>query len=439
MIKYYLAIDIGASSGRHIIGYKDARNVFHEDEVYRFKNGIVTNGEEKYWDIDRIVREVKHGIRLALIKYPTISSLAIDTWGVDYVLMANKQRIDPVHAYRSARTLPVISEVHDLISFRSLYEITGSQLQSFNSIYQLYVDKKAGRLENATDFLMIPEYITYILTGKKVKEYTNASTTGLMDVKTNTFSQKIINTLGLPEKLFQDLARPGHIVGNLTKAVQKEVGGNIKVVLCASHDTASAVEGIDNLGAHPYLSSGTWSLLGVKIAKGITNEKAETANFTNEYGPNYIRFQKNIMGLWILQQLSIELNIPFPKMRKLAKESTYSEIFDVNDQRFLSPPKMSVAISEYFKEHKRPLPQSNGDLSRTIHYSLAHSYKDALNELAAITHKTYKTLYVVGGGAHNDYLNKLCAEVANINVVALPIEATAYGNLKIQMEADEHA
>ena len=434
--KYYLAIDIGASSGRHIIGYYGKNKAIITEEVYRFPNSMTSIDDELTWDIETLFNEVKRGIKVALAKYSKIESLAIDTWGVDYVLLDGDTPLLPVYAYRSKRTEAVIEEVHQLISFKTLYQITGSQFQPFNTIYQMYADKKCARLAKASSYLMIPEYLAYRLTDKKVNEYTNASTTGLLDLASNDFSKKIITKLGLNHTIFGELKKPGSRVGHFTQAIQAELGGDIKVILAASHDTASAVEGIPMEGNHPYISSGTWSLLGIRLDKGITSEAALEANFTNEYGPNYIRFQKNIMGLWIIQCLAKEMNYSFDIMRKLARASGFITPYDVNDPRFLYPEDMRKEIIQYYLEHQLTPPQGAGDLINATFYSLATSYKLALDALEAITNEHYHTLYIVGGGAKNDYLNEITERVTNRKVIALPIEATALGNLKIQMEND---
>lgn len=436
--KYYLAIDIGASSGRHIIGYYDQTKGMITEEVYRFPNSMTSIDDELTWDIETLFNEVKKGIKVALAKYRKIESLAIDTWGVDYVLLDGDTPLLPVYAYRSKRTEDVIDEVHQLISFKELYHITGSQFQPFNTIYQFFADKKSGRLGKASSYLMIPEYLAYCLTGKKVNEYTNASTMGLLDLATNDFSKIILSKLGLNHAIFGELKKPGSQVGHFTQTIKKELGGDIKVILAASHDTASAVEGIPMEGNHPYISSGTWSLLGIKLDQGINSEAALNANFTNEYGPNYIRFQKNIMGLWIIQCLAKEMNDSFEIMRKLARTSDFTTPYDVNDPRFLYPEDMRKEIIQYYLEHKLTPPQGAGDIINATFYSLATSYKLALDELEAITNKHYQTLYIVGGGAKNDYLNEITEQVTKKKVIALPIEATALGNLKIQME-NNHA
>lgn len=432
-MKYYLAIDIGASSGRHIIGYMD-KDKLMTDEVYRFPNSVKLASGHLIWDIEFIFNNVLIGIKEALKKYENIESMSIDTWGVDYVLMNQDKEIYPCYAYRDLRTKAIISKVHSLISFDRLYEITGTQFQEFNTIYQLYSDMYLGRLDNATSFLHIPEYLMYKLTGKMVHEYTNASTTGLLDKDTNNYSNEIINKLGFNKNLFTILYKQGTLVGDFTNDIRKKVNGNIKVVLCSTHDTASAVEGMNIDFNTPYISSGTWSLLGIKTEKVINSEEAKRANYSNEYGPNYIRFQKNIMGLWIIQNLSREMNLDFSKMVELALESKYEEIYDVNDQVFLSSLKMKEEIINYFKVRNMIVPISDADVIHSTFRSLAYSYKVAIDELEMVTKQSYDKIYIVGGGAKNIYLNQLTSFYTKRKVIALPIEATAIGNILSQME-----
>lgn len=296
MHKNYLAIDIGASSGRHIVGWME-NGVLRTEEVYRFPNSVQRVDGHLEWDIDSLFANVKQGIREAFAKYPNIESLSIDTWAVDYVLLKNGNLLSPVYAYRDSRTQAVIPEVHSILPFEQLYQRTGIQFQPFNSIYQLYADKKAGRLAQAEDFLMIPEYLLWKLCGVKAREYTNATSTGLVNAQTKEYDPEILKALGLPEAMFPKLTAPGTVLGSLTPNIAAEVGGQTKVALCATHDTASAVEGIPmEQGDAPFLSSGTWSLLGVKLAKPITSPKSCRANFTNEGGVGYIRYLKKHHG-----------------------------------------------------------------------------------------------------------------------------------------------
>lgn len=435
ILKYYLAIDIGASSGRHIIGYKDESGCLQLDEVYRFKNGPTTLDGHLTWDINYLFKKVKEGIRLSLEKYVNIESMSIDTWGVDYVLLDKEDKeIYPCYCYRDSRTKEVIDKVHQILSFAELYRITGSQFQEFNTIYQLYSDKLSGRLTKAETFLFIPEYLMFKLTGVKRHEYTNASTSGMLDCITNSYSNEIIEKLGFNKKLFTDLSKPKTFVGYFKDEVAKEVNGNIKVVLCPTHDTGAAVEGIPMEGNNPYISSGTWSLLGIKLAEAINSKEAFEANYSNEYGPDYIRFQKNIMGLWIIQNLSKQLNLDFVEMIGLAKGSQFEEIYDVNDNVFLASSNMRAEIIDWYRRNDLPLPQNDADVINATYHSLAYSYRQALDELELITKKRFDSLYIVGGGAKNMYLNDLTQKYTKKNVVALPIEATAIGNLLTQME-----
>lgn len=434
-MKYYLAIDIGASSGRHIIGFKE-NNEIKMVEIYRFNDYLLEDNGNLIWDIKKILVEVKIGIRLAIKKYPNIVSMSIDTWGCDYVLMNNDKEIYPCYSYRDSRTKSSINLVHKIIPFDELYKITGTQYQPFNTIYQLYSDKITGRLDNATDFLMIPEYLFYKLTGVKVKEYTNASTTGLTSLSTLSFSNDIINRLGFNPELFKDLKKSGTVACHFTSEVAKELGCNIKMVLSSTHDTASAVKGIDIPKDTPYLSSGTWSLLGVKSDIPYNGELAKNSNYSNEYGDDYFRFQKNIMGMWIVNNLSKSYNYSIDKMIKLSKLSTFPGIYDVNDEMFLSSLDIVSSIDQWFTSHNLDKPTSEMDYIHATFNSLAYSYKQALDELELITLKKYDKMYIIGGGARNTYLNELTEEYCGKKIIALPIEATALGNIKSQMEAE---
>lgn len=429
-MNYYLAIDIGASSGRHIVGWVENGEI-KTDEVYRFPNGVKEENGRLVWDIAALFSHVKEGIKAAFKKYRFIKSLAIDTWAVDYVLMNGDKEILPCYAYRDKRTEALIDKVHKLVPFEKLYEKTGIQFQPFNTVYQLYDDLLSDRLKNATDFLMIPEYLNFLLTGVKIHEYTNATTTGVLNDR-GAYDETIIEALGLPRKLFGTVASPGALVGKLKKEIENEVGGQTEVVLCASHDTASAVEGIPMEGNSPYISSGTWSLLGLKVPKAITDENSRKANYSNEGGVGYIRYQKNIMGMWIVNRLKEELcpEKPFWQIEEEARKSTFNDSVDVNDHLFLAPKSMKEAFDYALKVK----PQTESDYFRCAFLSLAISYKNALNELKKNSGKNFDTLYIVGGGAKNKLLNELTEEVCKVKVRALPIEATALGNLKLQIK-----
>ena len=284
----------------------------------------------------------------------------------------------------------------------------------------------AGRLEEATDFLMMPEYLLWKLCGGRAREYTNAGTTGLLNAAEGCYDREIIRALGLPEGLFPALSAPGTEVGTYE---------GISCRLCATHDTASAVEGIPMEGEEPYISSGTWSLLGVKVPTPITDEKSREANYSNEAGVGYTRYQKNIMGMWLINELHREL-CPGKRISEIVREaeaSGFDKTVDANAPAFLSPRSMKEAFDAALGE----APRAEADYFRCAIRSLALSYRDALRELQSNTGRSYQKLYIVGGGAKNDFLNRLTAETAGIEVIALPIEATALGNLKVQMEADK--
>ena len=433
--KYFLAIDIGASSGRHIIGWEEKGEIMTE-EMFRFPNGNVTKDGHLTWDIDSLFENILLGIEKSFEKYPKIESLSIDTWGVDYVLMKGDEEIYPCYAYRDSRTEASIPRVHGILPFAELYSRTGIQFQPFNTIYQLYDDKQQGRLEGATDFLMMPEYLSYKLTGVKKKEYTNATTAGLVSASTGEFDKYITKALGLSDELFPELSAPGTEVGALLPAIAERVGGQTKVVLCASHDTASAVEGIGMAEDAPYISSGTWSLLGVRSEKAITDEASRLANYSNEGGIGYIRYQKNIMGMWTVQSLRRELcpDKDFHTIEKAAVESGFSGVVDVNADDFLAPDSMKSAFDRAFAGRDYA-PKTDADYFSAAYYGLADSYKNAIAELEANTGMKYDSLYIVGGGAKNKYLNTLTEKACGIKVVALPIEATSIGNLRVQMKA----
>lgn len=423
MTHYALAIDIGASSGRHIVGWLENGEI-KTKEVYRFPNGVTERNGHLTWDVDTLLYHVKAGIEEAKKQY-AVASLSIDTWGVDYVLMKKDEEVLPVYAYRDSRTKSIIPKVHEIIPFAELYRRTGCQFQPFNSVYQLYADKLAGRLKGVTDFLMIPEYLMYKLCGVKAKEFTNATTMGLVNADTLEIDREIVNRLGLPAHLFPKLQQPGTVIG--------EYGG-ISVMLCATHDTGSAVEGIPMEGEALYLSSGTWSLLGVKTPKPLTDAGSRNANYSNEGGVGYNRYQKNIMGMWLVNELRRELcpDRDFSGIVQEAEKCTFDKTVDADAQAFLAPRSMKAAFDETLG-----VPMEEADYFRCAYRSLALSYAKAIRELEENTEKAYERLYIVGGGAKNAFLNRLTEEATGKQVVALPIEATALGNLKIQLEENQ--
>ncbi len=419
---YHLAVDIGASSGRHIVGWRE-NGQLQTQEVYRFPNGVEERGGHLTWDISALLSHVKAGIDEALKVFPAVETLSVDTWGVDYVLMHGEEEILPCYAYRDSRTEAVIPQVHEKNPFEQLYARTGIQFQPFNTVYQLYADKLAGRLESATDFLMIPEYLMYKLCGVKSHEYTNATTGGMVSAETGAFDPQIIAALELPPRLFRPLQQPGAVIGEYR---------GIRVMLCATHDTGSAVEGIPMEGNELYISSGTWSLLGVKTPRPITDEASRAANYSNEGGVGYNRYQKNIMGMWLVNRLRSELcpDKPWNEITAEAEEKHFDHLVDVNDPVFLAPESMKAAFDSRLPHP----PKCAAGYFRCAYRSLAEGYRRAIEEIEHNTGTVYRRLYIVGGGAKNGFLNRLTEEAAGKQVIALPIEATALGNLKIQEE-----
>ena len=414
-MKYCLAIDIGASSGRHIVGWMENGEI-RTREVYRFPNGVKE-------EIEALENHVKAGIEEALKAFPGIESLSIDTWGVDYVLMNRTEPILPCYAYRDSRTEAVIPRVHDKMPFEELYRRTGIQFQPFNTLYQLAADQEAGRLAEATDFLLMPEYLMYRLCGVPSHEYTNATTGGMVSAETGAYDPEIIRALGMPGELFRPLQQPGTVIGRYK---------GMRVMLCATHDTGSAVEGIPMEGNELYISSGTWSLLGVKTPGPVTDEGSRRANYSNEGGVGYNRYQKNIMGMWLANRLREELcpGRPWDEITREAEEKHFDPLVDVTDPIFLAPESMQAAFDARLPHP----PKCAAGYFRCAYRSLAEGYRQAIEEIERNTGKTYEKLYIVGGGARNRYLNRLTEEATGKQVIALPIEATALGNLKIQIE-----
>ncbi len=457
-MKYYVAVDIGASSGRHIVGWVENGRIELE-EVYRFDNSQVQLNGHDCWDLGRLVESVKAGIDAAAEKY-TIESVGIDTWGVDFVLVDAKGKIcsDPV-AYRDNRTQDADKEIEkEVMSFADLYSRVGIQKTSFNTIYQLWALKKEHpeQLARAAKYVSIPEYLNYALTGKIVHEYTHSSTTALLDAAKMDWDRDLIAKLGLPVEIFGELKMPGETVGEYE---------GIKVVQPAMHDTASAflaVPARDDKAV--YLSSGTWSLLGVENDSAITTPAACAANFTNEGGAwGRFRFLKNIMGLWIIQSIRRELNgvsyvegrdrdetidalkaikdyqkgkwYSFAELEMAARSaSDYNVTIDVNEQRFMNPASMIVEVLAAAEKNGKA-PSTVGELMQCVYKSLAECYAAAVKTLSEVTGKTYTSINIVGGGCQDKYLNALTAEATGLEVFTGPVEGTAIGNLIVQMIA----
>lgn len=433
---YYLAIDIGASSGRHILGYIDNGRLKLE-EIHRFENYITNQNGTLVWDIEHLVSEVKKGIAKCKEIGKIPCTVAIDTWGVDYVLLdESKQEILPAVSYRDSRTNRVINKVESIISAEELYLKTGIQKQNFNTIYQLYADKLSGRLEDAKHFLMIPAYLSYKLTGIIKNEYTNATTTGMVNADTKQWDYEIIDKLSLPKHLFGTLDTPCTVIGNFTKEMQDYAGFDSTVIFAPGHDTASAVCACPIDDNSVYISSGTWSLIGVESLNPIVNEKSMAANFANEGGIDYrFRFLKNYMGMWLFQNVKKNLNNEFSydDMMRLAMQSKRFEMIDTNAPDFLAPENMINAIRSYLKNESIPIEV----VINSVYHSLAQSYKNAIDEIEKLAGKTIDNVFIVGGGSKDTYLNKLTAQYTGKKVVTGLSEATATGNLLSQIMYDK--
>jgi rhamnulokinase len=452
-MKYYLAVDIGASSGRHILSWLENGKIQYE-EIHRFYNGMDEEDGHKVWDTKRLFHEIITGMKKCaeINKIPV--SMGIDTWGVDYVLLdENDEVVGRTYAYRDGRTEGMDEEVYNIISEKELYERTGIQKAVFNTIYQLMAGKKQEpeNLEKAEALLMIPDYLHFLLTGVKKQEYTNATTTGLVNSGTNEWDLELIEKLGFPTKLFGELSMPGTLVGKLRKEITQEVGYDCSVVLPATHDTGAAVMSVPKpSGDVLYISSGTWSLLGCELEKANCSKKAQEANFTNEGGYDHrYRFLKNIMGLWMIQSVKKEFeagydypgkneddDYSFANLCSMAEKENIASVVDANSDIFLAPDSMIKAVQDECKRTDQKIPVTPWEISRVIYMSLAVCYWHATSHLEEITGKHFDAINVVGGGANADYLNKLTATATRKRVFAGPSEATAIGNIGAQMMAD---
>ena len=384
MSNYFLAIDIGASSGRHILGTVENNKIVLE-EIYRFWNGMDNIDGSLCWDVDRLFGEILTGMKKCkeIGKIPV--SVGIDTWGVDFVLLDKEEKIvGKAVGYRDHRTTGMDQEVYKLISEEDLYARTGIQKAIYNTIYQLMAVKKQHpeHLEQAEALLMIPDYFHYKLCGKKVQEYSEATTSQLLNPYTKDWDDELIELLGFPRKIFQQIQMPGTAIGSLTEAVRKEVGYDCQVVLPPTHDTASAVMAIPSNEENTcYISSGTWSLMGVERNEPDCSIKSKEANFTNEGGYNgKITYLANIMGLWMIQSVRNQLapDMSYGELCAQASREKISTIVDCQDDSFLSPDDMVEAIKSYCRKTNQQVPETLSELASVIYNSLAKCYGEKL-------------------------------------------------------------
>lgn len=439
MEKYYLAVDIGASGGRHILGsVKDEKIVL--EEVYRFENGMTEIDDILCWNTERIFSEILNGMRKCgeIGKIPT--TMSIDTWGVDFVLLDESGKpLGKTVGYRDSRTDGMDDVVYRSISPEELYRRTGIQKAMYNTIYQLTAvrEKQPELLEKAKVLLMTPDYYQFLLTGVRMQEYTIASTSQLLEVQSGEWDTELIERLGLPKDIFLKPCQPGTAVGKLRPEIAEQVGFDTEVVLCPSHDTASAVLSVPALGENTlFISSGTWSLMGVELLTANSSDAARVANFANEggYGKRY-RFLKNIMGLWMIQSVRRELapEIGYGELCAAASRESISSIVDCNDERFLAPRSMAKAVQDYCRETNQQVPETLPELACVIYNSLAMCYAKTVAQLEEITGVHYDSINIIGGGSNAEYLNELTAKFTHRTVLAGPSEATATGNILSQM------
>ena len=443
MSKYYLAIDIGASSGRHILSHLENGKMILE-EIHRFPNGNVEKDGELTWDIDGLFREIVTGMKKCkeLGKLPV--SVGIDTWAVDIVLLdEDDKRIGNAVGYRDSGTTGMDLKVYDLIPEEALYAKTGIQKQIFNTIYQLMAWKtnKPEQFGKAKSMLMVPDYLHFLLSGVKATEYTNATTMQLVSPITKDWDMELIETLGYPKEIFQNIVLPGTCLGTLTEEIQKEVGFDCKVVVPATHDTGSAVMAVPvkEEGDILYISSGTWSLMGTELMEANCSAESKACNLTNEGGYDYrFRYLKNIMGLWMIQSVKKEIgqNLSFGEICEQASQTTIPSIVDANASRFLAPKNMTEEVKKACAESGQAVPETLAEVASVIYNSLAKCYGKTIEEIEALTGKTFDRIHIVGGGSNAEYLNQLTAKATGRTVYAGPTEATAIGNISAQMIAE---
>lgn len=440
-MNYYLAIDLGASSGRHILAHSEQGKIVLE-EIHRFRNGFDNKNGTLCWDTERLFNEILVGMKKCKELGKVPCSVAIDTWGVDFVLLDKEDKIvgDSV-CYRDSRTNGMDAELSKIISEEELYKRTGIQKQLFNTSYQLMSIKlKNPRwLEKAETFLFIPEYLTFLLSGKKASEYTIASTSQLINAEKKDWDYELLEMMGIPKNIFCPIHRPGTVVGNLRKEIADTVGFDTKVILTACHDTASAIAALPTEEDNTlYISSGTWSLLGTESMAPICTKESMEANLTNEGGYDYrFRFLKNIMGLWMMQSIRREWTeeVGFGEISAMARECDIASVVDPQKDIFFAPDSMIEAVKGECKRTGQQVPETLGEIAKVIYNSLSRCYATAISQIESITGISYPSIAIVGGGSQDAYLNELTASSSGKKVSAGPTEATAMGNLIIQMMA----
>ena len=443
--KCFFAVDLGATSGRTIIGTLDGETIRLE-ELTRFDNHLIQTGGHFYWDIYALYNEMIKGLRTAAQRHINICSIGIDTWGVDFVCVGKDGHLlrNPL-AYRDPHTMGIMEEYFaEAMEKKKVYDITGIQLMNFNSLFQLYAMRKNHNtaLEQADKVLFVPDALSYMLTGKMVCEYTIASTSQMLDPRTKQLDDALLGSVGLTKKHFAEMVLPATIIGELTTEVQEMTGlGAIPVVAVAGHDTGSAVAAVPAKDEHfAYLSSGTWSLMGIETRDAIINEESYSCNFTNEGGiEGTTRFLKNICGMWLYERCRKEwTDAPASHTELQAeamKQPAFVSLINPDNPSFANPSSMVKAIQDYCRDTKQPVPEGYAAICRCIFDSLALRYRQVFGYLKSMAPFPIEVLHIIGGGSLNNYLNQFTADSIGIEVLAGPQEGTALGNIMLQAKA----
>ena len=445
--KYFFAVDLGATSGRTIIGnITDGR--FDLEEVTRFPNNLIEQGGHYYWDIYALYFEIIRGLKEVAKRGLEITSIGIDTWGVDFVFIGDDGAIlrNP-RAYRDPITFDAMDDyLKHVISRKEVYDITGIQFLNFNSIFQLYAMKREGNsaLRNAQKILFVPDALSWMLTGNEVCEYTIASTSQLLDPRTKQLDERLLCSLGLTRSKFGKMVNPGTCIGVLTDEVQRLTGlGAVPVIAVAGHDTGSAVAAVPAKDEKfAYLSSGTWSLMGIETKDAIISDLSYERNFTNEGGiEGTTRFLKNICGMWLYERCRLEWpeevrKLSHPELQGSAMQvEAFRSIINPDDQVFAAPSSMIQAIQKYCRETNQPVPETPAEICRCIFDSLALRYRQVFQWMQEFAPFKLETLHIIGGGSLNKFLNQFTANSTGATVLAGPQEGTAIGNIMLQAKA----
>ncbi len=441
--KNFFAVDLGATSGRTILGTL-SEGKFEMKELTRFPNNIIEVGGHFYWDIYALYHEIIRGLKVVAQEGIKIESIGIDTWGVDFVCFGKDGGVmRSPYCYRDPHTFSAMEEFFNVIPKEKVYDVTGIQFLNFNSLFQLYALKrdKSSALEAADKILFIPDALSYMLTGKMVTEYTIASTSQMLDPRTKRFDKELMEAVGVTEEQFGRFVFPGEEVGPLSEEVQKQTGlGAIPVIAVAGHDTGSAVAAVPAQNERfAYLSSGTWSLMGIEVKDAIITPESYKVNFTNEGGvEGTTRFLKNICGMWLLERCRKEwtTDYSYPELIEAAMAApAFRSLINPDDACFANPDRMIEAIQEYCRRTGQPVPETHGELTRCIFESLPLRYKQVFGWMQEMAPFAIEKLHVIGGGSKNNVLNQFTANALGIPVVAGPSEATAIGNIMLQAKA----